>query len=97
MACPSGARLTIRYAALLRQNESGSVRPGCFEGHLLQHTRFISVSRQCPNNRLTGRNLKSVPLRISARVLSSADKQPKLEIGPAHGPAVTWRRLDQLW
>ena len=69
------------------------MRPGRFVGRLPPHTRIISVSRQYFINRLTGRNLKSVLLLVTARVSSPADKQLnlllKLEIGPAHRPAVT--------
>ena len=57
----------------------------------------VSVSRQYADTRLTGRNLKSVPLRVTARVSFPADKWLKLEIGPARRPAVTLRRLDRLW
>ena len=59
------------------------------EGFLPTYTRIISVNRQYPDNRLTGRNLKSVPLRVTDRVSAPARIQPKLEIGPAHGPPVT--------
>ena len=38
---------------------------------------------------LTGRNLMSVRLRVTALVNSAADKQLKLEFGSAHRPAVT--------
>ena len=93
------------------------------------HTRVVSVNRQYHDNRLTGRYLKSVPLRVTARVIPPtklrqnlisgrqcepsvprqpaygpqlevsapsghgprrfAEIRPKLEIGPAHRPAVT--------
>ena len=48
--------------------------------------------RQCepsvPNSRLTGRNLKSVSLRVTARISFPADIRPKLEIGRLTGSAL---------
>ena len=49
----------------------------------------VRVNSQCTNKLLTGRNLMSVRLRVTALVNSAADKQLKLEFGSAHRPAVT--------
>ena len=68
-----------RYAALLRQSGTGCVRPRCLEGRLPPHTRIISVNRQYPYSRLTGRNLKSVALRVTARVSPPAAIRPNLK------------------